>query len=195
MNFSTNIEKAQDYIVNDVITRGNVTTAGEVGNRYAMIGLAKAIGGLDALWVSLLRTDAPGYGIMLTLGETALAESWYDVSTSSHIHAMYGHIDEIFYSYYAGIQQELGSTGWRHVLYKPHPLFIDGIGSWVNATFHSPRGILTSHSRVTSLGNKKKCILAFTCPIAVECNALLPLSKKRIHIPGSGEEIIFEDSE
>ena len=89
-----------------MITRGNVTTAGEVGNRYAMLGLASAEGGLDALWNSLLRTDAPGYGVMLTLGETALAESWFDDPSDSHIHAMYGHIDEMFYKYYAGIQQE-----------------------------------------------------------------------------------------
>ena len=196
LNFSTNVLKAQEYIVNDVITRGNVTTAGEVGNRYAMLGLASAEGGLDALWNSLLRTDAPGYGVMLTLGETALAESWFDDPSDSHIHAMYGHIDEMFYKYYAGIQQEKGSVGWRKVRFEPHPLFVDGNGAWINATYHSPRGLLTSYSIITSsLEGMKKVKLGFTCPIAVECTALLPLSKKVIHVPGLGAEIAFEDTE
>jgi hypothetical protein len=41
---------------------GNVTTAGEIGNRYALLALADAPGGGDAVWASLLRADAPGYG-------------------------------------------------------------------------------------------------------------------------------------
>jgi len=196
LNFSTNISLAQSYLLNDVITRGNVTTAGEVGNRYAMLGLAATDDGLDALWASLLRTDAPGYGVMLTLGETALAESWYDDGSMSHIHAMYGHIDEIFYGYYAGFQQEQGSIGWRRVKFVPHPLFSEGTGAWVNATYNSPRGLLTSHSIVTSsTAGKRKVNLAFTCPVGVDCTVMMPLSKRIVHVPGIGEEISFQDFE
>ena len=64
---------------------GNVTTSGEVGNAYALRALADAPGGPDAIWASLLRTDAPGYGWMLTMGETALAESWTDAKGDSHV--------------------------------------------------------------------------------------------------------------
>jgi hypothetical protein len=108
---------------------------------------------------------------------------------------MYGHIDEMFYRYYGGIQQEKGSIGWRKVMFEPHPLFV-GNGAWINATYYSPRGLLTSSSIITSsLEGMKKVKLGFTCPIAVECTALLPLSKKDIHVPGVGAEVTFEDTE
>lgn len=100
------LSAAQQYLLSDVITRGNVTTSGEIGNRYALLALAEIPGGagIDAVWASLLRTDAPGYGWMLTMGETALAETWFDSPSDSHIHAMYGHVDEFLYKYVAGIR-------------------------------------------------------------------------------------------
>ena len=90
LGMSRDVAAAQRYIVNDVVSRGNVTTSGEVGNPYALRALADAPGGPEAVWASLLRHDAPGYGWMLTMGETALAESWTDARGDSHIHAMYG---------------------------------------------------------------------------------------------------------
>lgn len=41
---------------------GNVTTSGEIGNRYALLALADVPGGggIAAVWASLLRTDSPG---------------------------------------------------------------------------------------------------------------------------------------
>lgn len=40
---------------------------------------------------------------MLSQGATALAESWdFDIN-DSHIHAMFGHIEEWFYEYLGGI--------------------------------------------------------------------------------------------
>lgn len=87
LGFATAPAAAQAYIVRDVRTYGggNVTTSGEVGNVYALRALADAPGGPDAVWASLLRTDAPGYGWMLTMGETALAESWTDAKGDSHV--------------------------------------------------------------------------------------------------------------
>jgi hypothetical protein len=87
LGFATAPAAAQAFIVHDVQTfgGGNVTTSGEVGNVYALRALADAPGGPDAIWASLLRTDAPGYGWMLTMGETALAESWTDAKGDSHV--------------------------------------------------------------------------------------------------------------
>jgi len=89
------VEAAQAYLLRDVLERGNVSTSGEIGNRYALLALGEmGAGGVGAVWASLLREQAPGYGWMLTMGETALAESWTDAPGDSHIHAMYGHVDE-----------------------------------------------------------------------------------------------------
>ena len=89
------VAAAQAYLLRDVTARGNVSTSGEIGNRYALMALGgMGAQGVAAVWASLLRATAPGYGWMLTMGETALAESWTDAPGDSHIHAMYGHVDE-----------------------------------------------------------------------------------------------------
>ena len=86
---------ARAALLADVRARGNVSTSGEIGNRYALLALGEmGAEGVEAVWSSLLRSDSPGYGHMLVMGETALAESWTDAPGDSHIHAMYGHVDE-----------------------------------------------------------------------------------------------------
>jgi len=202
-----------------------VTTAGEVGNRYALIALAEATGGPEAVWQSLLRTNSPGYGWMLTMGETALAESWTDARGDSHLHAMYGHIDEYastqkqiprpltrsppltsenppgpwttcpaplqLYKYVAGLQQAPGGTGWREVVFAPHPPFSDGAGAFVRATFDSPRGRLVSHCVV---GAGSSIELRLTCPVGVRCRARGPVSGNIFDVPATGREQVFLDS-
>jgi alpha-L-rhamnosidase len=128
-------------LLHDVRTRGNVTTSGEIGNRYALLALGDAgAEGVEAVWSSLQRTNAPGYGWMLTMGETALAESWTDAPGDSHIHAMYGHIDEFLYKFVAGLRAVgEGGDAWRAVEIAPTlPAGCD----WVRATFDSPRGLI-----------------------------------------------------
>lgn len=73
------VDAARAYLLGDVAARGNVSTSGEIGNRYALLALAEAgPQGIAAVWASLLRDTSPGYGWMLVQGETALAESWTD---------------------------------------------------------------------------------------------------------------------
>ena len=71
-----------------------------------------------------------------------MAESWTDNPGDSHIHCMYGHIDEFLYKYVAGIQG-VGPHGdmWGSVRVAPQPL---PHLHWVNATFESPRGLVAS---------------------------------------------------
>jgi hypothetical protein len=189
---------ASAALIEDVVSRGNVTTSGEVGNRFAFLAMAQSQPGLEAFWASLLRTDAPGYGWMLTMGETALSETWFDSSSSSHIHAMYGHLDEIFYAYVAGIRQLVvdgadGTAGpggvglpsagsaWGRVLVAPAVLpELD----WVNATFDSPRGLITSHCRVEQAATPGRLAVTVEAqvPPGVEGWVELPLSKRRERI-------------
>ena len=194
LGFATDAAAAQAFIVNDVRTYGggNVTTSGEVGNAYALRALADAPGGPDAVWASLLRTDAPGYGWMLTMGETALAESWTDARGDSHIHAMYGHLDEYLYAHVAGIQQAPGSSGWRRVLFapRPPPPSAGEPESFVRATFESPRGPLVAHTRVRAGGAVE---LELTCAVGVQCTARLPRSGRLVDVPANGRAHVLRD--
>jgi alpha-L-rhamnosidase len=180
------IAAAQAYLLDDVIARGNVTTSGEIGNRYALLALAgvPAGAGNDAIWSSLLRSDAPGYGWMLTMGETALAESWFDAAGDSHIHAMYGHIDEWLYRFAAGIQQDgtaaTRSTGWSNV--RIAPVLLPGV-FWLQASFDSPRGLIfveVSHDQLSGVVN----VMA-EVPPGVIAHVVLPRSHRRVELtPG-----------
>jgi hypothetical protein len=84
---------------------------------------------------------------MLARGETALAESWTDQPGDSHIHAMYGHVDEFLYAFVAGMRQAPGSTGWSHVHLAP--ALLPGL-DWVDASFESPRGLVRVSLNVTT---------------------------------------------
>ena len=190
LGFASNVAGAQRYLVGDVVSRGNVTTSGEIGNRYAFVALAEAAGGPEAVWASLLRADSPGYGWMLTMGETALSESWTDSRGDSHIHAMYGHVAEYLFVNVAGIQQAPGSTAWRRVRFAPRPPFAEGAGAWVEARFESPRGVIVSRVDIESA---VAAVFTFMCPVAIECEARLPLSGRLVAVPATGTEHVVRD--
>ncbi len=154
----------------DVRARGNVTTSGEIGNRYALLALGDAgAEGVQAVWDSLLRTSAPGYGWMLMRGETALAESWDDSPGDSHIHAMYGHVDEFLYTYVAGMRARgEGGDAWRAVEFAP---FLPAGVEWVNATFDSPRGLLAV---AVQRGAGSRVVATLTVPPGVEATYRSP---------------------
>jgi hypothetical protein len=182
---------AEAYLLGDVLSRGNVTTSGEIGNRYALLALGHMAGGVgvDAVWSSLLRQTSPGYGWMLVMGETALAESWTDAPGDSHIHAMYGHVDEFLYSFVSGIQQQgVGSVGWRQVRIAPH--LPPGL-QWVNASFDSPRGLIAV--AVERLAGDAGVVLqvtrvTITLPPGVEGVLALDGLRPRPATSGAGEE-------
>lgn len=184
----TNASAAAEYIVADIRARGNVTTAGEIGNRYALLALADAPGGTDAVWASLQRRDAPGYGWMLSRGETALAESWTDSPGDSHIHAMYGHIDEYLYAHVAGIRQAVGSVAWRAVVIAPQ---LPGSLAWVNATFSSPRGLI--HAAAVDVGGGV-VELTVEVPPGVVAEVVLPRSGARVHISAGMRHVLRDSS-
>lgn len=158
----------------DVRARGNVTTSGEIGNRYALLALgAMGAEGVQAVWDSLLRPNAPGYGWMLTMGETALSESWTDAPGDSHIHAMYGHIDEFLYKYVAGIRAVgEGGDAWRAVQLAPTlPRDCD----WVRASLDSPWGLIEVAAQRVVVGGDRVTVNV-TVPPGVEATFKSPNS-------------------
>lgn len=195
------VPAARAYLLGDVAARGNVTTSGEIGNRYALLALANAgPQGIGAVWASLLRNNSPGYGWMLARGETALAESWTDQPGDSHIHAMYGHVDEFLYAFVAGIRQAPGSAGWSHVHLAP--ALLSGL-DWVDASFESPRGLVRVSLNVTAScasGGGGGCgggahtvdvELRATVPPGVQADVTHPLSGRTTRVVG-GAHVLRE---
>jgi alpha-L-rhamnosidase len=121
-------------IVEDVRSRGNGLTAGDVGYRYLVRALADG-GRSDVIFDMNNQTDKPGYGMQLAKGKTSLTEAWDGGSSQDHF--MLGQIQEWFYHDLAGIQDTPESPGFKNIIIAPQPV---GNVTWVKANFNSIHG-------------------------------------------------------
>lgn len=105
-------------LVNDIKEHGTRLTTGDVGNRYLFQTLAQ--NGLNELLYTMLNHyETPGYGFQLRHGATTLTEQWDPNQGSSLNHFMMGQIDEWLFKTLAGIQNQPGTHGLRHLLIQP----------------------------------------------------------------------------
>jgi len=118
-------------------------STGEVCFRMLVQALADG-GRSDVVYRMVSRTDAPGYGHMLTLGFKTLSERW-DKPGSSMNHCMFGHIQEWFQNSIVGIRQTPDSVGFERLLLRPEP-----VGDLTSASGHydSVRGRIESRWRI-----------------------------------------------
>ncbi len=123
-------------IVNDVRSRQNSLTAGDVGFRYLVRALADG-GRSDVVFDMNSRSDRPGYGYQLAHGATSLTESWDARSGVSQDHFMLGHIMDWFYTNLAGLGCADDAVGFDHIVIKPA---IVGDVTWAKAKYESVRG-------------------------------------------------------
>jgi len=154
-------------IVADLEKRGWQQTAGDIGHVYFIRALAEA-GRSDVLHRVYSR-EAPGsYGGILKKGLTSLPETWDAMmdGTQSLNHCMLGHVLEWFYGYVAGIRQQPGTVGWRHVLIAPNP----GPLTHAEARLTTPSGTILCRWKV----QKGKFFLETEIPKGVAATALLP---------------------
>jgi hypothetical protein len=181
-------------ILSDIAVNGNVTTGGDIGNRFIWEVLGSTAAGTgpyhaqaaEVAAAVLSRVTAPGYGFMVSQGETALAEAWYDTPTDSHIHAMLGHIDEYFYTYLAGIKCSSACT--QLVI---APVVLPTV-TRINASFHSPSGSISVHhwmecgSDIRDANEPcegKRWFIDVTVPHGVTASLLSPLSHTNTPLP------------
>ena len=80
-------------LVQDIRSRGNALTAGDVGYNYVLRALEQS-GNSQVIFDMNSRYDVYGYGYMLAQGATALPESWQALPRKSHNHLMLGHLLE-----------------------------------------------------------------------------------------------------
>jgi len=125
-----------EAIVQDVRSRGNAVTAGDVGYRYLLRALADG-GRSDVIFDLNHQSEKPGYGYQLAHGATSLTEAWDAAPHASQDHFMLGQITEWFYNDLAGLAPDPASPGFKNVIIRPQP--IGGI-TYARASHESPRG-------------------------------------------------------
>jgi hypothetical protein len=165
---ATNRARVLSAVVNDIRSRGNGLTSGEVGYRYLLRALMDA-GRADLIYDMNNQSEKPGYGYQLKAGATSLTEKW-DASVGSfgsQSHFMLGQIMEWFYRDLAGIQPDLSGPGFKKIVIKPA---IVGDLTDVTATYDSVSGSITNHWSV----NSNQVTLDVTIPAGSTATVYLP---------------------
>jgi hypothetical protein len=138
---ATNVPGVTAALVQDIQSRGNALTSGEIGFGYVLHALMLA-GRADVIYAMNNQTNTPGYGYQIAHGATSLTEKW-DASVGSfgsQDHFMLGEIMEWFYHDLAGIQSDLSGPGFKKIVIKPA---IVGDLASVTATYNSVSGPIT----------------------------------------------------
>ena len=139
---STNIAGVTAALVNDIQSRNNALTSGEIGIGFVFRALEQA-GRADVICAMLNQTNTPGYGYQIAHNCTSLTERWDDADTifSSQDHFMCGEVMEWFYHGLVGIQPDPSGPGFKKIIINP------GIGSGLAsaaATYNSANGLITN---------------------------------------------------
>lgn len=135
-------------LIQDIRSRANSITAGDVGFRYLLQTLQKE-GRSDVIYDMNSRTDVPGYGYQLTKGATALTESWQALPVVSNNHLMLGHLMEWFHKGLGGIKQAENSVGYKQLEIDPQ---VVGDITFANTFYESPYGTIQCHWKKASNG-------------------------------------------
>jgi len=165
-------------IVEDLERRNYQQTVGEVMQVFLIRALAEG-GRSDVLWKIYTRENQGSYGYMVKQGLTTLPESWdaKPGTGNSMNHFMLGHLNEWHYAYVAGIRQQPGSIGWKHVLIAPEPGPLDS----VNATFNSPAGPIA----VRWQQHAKAFTMTVSIPGGMDAVAVLPNGERHTLTEGT----------
>lgn len=154
-------------LVNDIKEHGTRLTTGDVGNRYLFQTLAQ--NGLNELLYTMLNHyETPGYGFQMRHGATTLTEQWDPNQGSSLNHFMMGQIDEWLFKTLAGIQNQPGTHGLRHLLIQPT---LVGDLQYVKASTHSLYGKISVDCTRTSL--------TVEIPVGSDATVVLPNGERK----------------
>lgn len=116
-------ERALALLVDDIRSRQDHVTAGDIGFHYVVRALKDAGRG-DVLYDMLRRTDKPAYLAQVANGATALTEAWDGWYEASQNHFMLGHAAIWFYQGLGGLDVDFSRPGGEITL---APQAVDGI--------------------------------------------------------------------
>ena len=128
--------KVLDNLVEDIRSRGNALTAGDVGYRY-VLRVLEGNNASDVIFDMNSKYNVPGYGWQLAHGATALTEAWQAYGFVSNNHFMLGHLMEWLFSGLGGLRQAEGSIAYKTVLIDPQPV---GDVKFAETSYNSPYG-------------------------------------------------------
>jgi hypothetical protein len=174
-----------DHIADDVRSRGNHTSAGDIGYHYVLAALA-AGGRSDVIWDMATAKDAPSYASQLARGATSLTEAWDANPGASQNHFMLGHIEDWLYQGLAGIAPDPAAPAWKRVILQPHPV---GDLQSAGASYDSPRGRIACHWTRNANGVE----IDVTLPPGVTGVLRQPDGKVRAELVSGAEHFAFSD--
>jgi hypothetical protein len=147
-------EQVLQNLVEDIRSRNNALTAGDVGYRYVLRAL-ETNGRSDVIFDMNSKYDVPGYGWQLAHGATALTESWQAYGFVSNNHFMLGHLMEWLYGGLGGIRQEAHSVAFREVLIDPQ---IVGDVHSAQTRYETPYGTIRCEWEVSEDDRYRICV-------------------------------------
>jgi hypothetical protein len=174
-----------DHIADDVRSRGNHTSAGDIGYHYVLAALASG-GQSNLIYDMATATSAPSYASQLARGATSLTEAWDANPGASQNHFMLGHIEDWLYQWLAGIAPDPAALAWKRVVLQPHPV---GDLRSAGATYDSPRGRIACHWVRTATGVEIDVVL----PPGVTGILRQPDGKVRAELVSGVEHFAFSD--
>ncbi len=159
--------RALNFLLKDIDEHDSHLTTGIFGTRY-MLELLSVWGHTETAYRIVNQTTFPGWGHMLENGATTLWEHWeFSDNTFSHNHPMFGSVSQWFYNWLGGIQAHPDAIGFDHIIIRPQ---IPKDLQWVNCSYDSVRGKITSHWRKTD----RAVILDIELPANTTADVYLP---------------------
>lgn len=127
--------KVINQLKNDIVKRGYVVTAGDVGHPFVVRALIQ-YGMDDILNKMLMITDKPGYGYQVVNGATTLTEEWDGPDPNrphgSQNHFMLGSIEEWFFGSLGGVEQVHCERMIDEIVISPYfPEGMEWVKTWV----------------------------------------------------------------
>jgi hypothetical protein len=120
----------------------------------------------------LSRTDSPGYGYLLSQGETTWPEVW-EANERTHFHTSYTGISAWFIKGLAGIEPDIAGPGYRTFNIRPN--VVEKL-SYAKAALESPYGTIESGWRKEN----GRVIYDITIPAGSKANIYLPATASQI---------------
>jgi len=167
-----NKESVLNSIVNDIRSKDNSQTSGEIGYRFLLQVLADN-GFSDLIYKINNRNDRPGYGYQIKKGATSLTERWdpEDTHMGSQNHFMFGQINEWFFHGLAGIQSDENGPGFRKFVIKPS---VVGDLTHVKCNYQSASGLIVSNWNI----NENLFTLNIQIPVNTNAIVYIPFSSQ-----------------
>ncbi len=167
-------EKSARRLAEDVRTFEHITT-GFLGTPLICHVLSN-YGYEDEAFMLLNRKEYPSWLYPVTMGATTIWERWdgikpdstfQDAHMNSFNHYAYGAIGDWMYKYIAGINLDVESPGYKHILITPHT---GGGLTHASAGFKSMYGFIKSEWKVE---DNKMCV-DVTIPVNTTATVILP---------------------